>query len=369
LDPLTKEFFAFIRILLVGQTVPVAKAIRDLLFGMVLSGTCILSRIAEHLEESDSRDRFTPRDPRYIVKRFSRVLGQKDDPEVEKTNHYDDAALDLALHEHLSAWTLANDGEDCVWIVDFSDLAFPFSGGCAPHKEGMRCVKYLKKKLPGAREALGDAYDGSKGYAGPGYGVALVAASLPAGGKRRAVLPFLAHMFSNEEGGTATRTAARAMIAQIRRILPYIGPLSWVVADRGFDTNPYMTSFDNLNIRWIVRVKIRKGSRAIKLADGRTDTIQKLLLGIETPVPHSRLDRKGRLKRIRLGAVHVVGWRNNRENDRWYPCNRTLVVIRNEGRGSICLLVGQHLDLTPAMLRRISMRSGVAGTSRRRFSA
>lgn len=130
------------------QHKPQRKAIADFVLGMATSRSVLLTEIARGLDESNGIDS--------THVRLSRNLN---------SDRLDDDALQAAYLGTIAELTQANDGEDVVIAVDYSDLQ----------------KRYARPDKPQGMEGVCACYDGSEGKRGWGLPVIEIEASLPSG--------------------------------------------------------------------------------------------------------------------------------------------------------------------------------------------
>ncbi len=305
------------------QYVPNQRWIADMLRGMAISKSPMLSEIGRALDE-EAEDG----DPRRLIhteKRLSRGLN---------SDRLDDAAL-LARHlDVVARHARRDDGEGVVVAVDYTDLAKPWAN---PDPErGM--------------EGVSRCWNGSDGETGLGYPVVQLEADL---GELQ--IPVLLHPFSYEEIAKSSQTSV--FLEQIRIAAPSIGPRAWWTSDRGFDNTRYLDGLDALNLRWICRLQYAvKNQREVFTADGRCLSVEDAALEV---IPRFKMEIKAGRKRAKGAGKKTitleVGSRKvYLSNQKNHPSPkgkaRTLIVVWGFGKQPLALLASEHLEGKAAIL-------------------
>lgn len=303
------------------QYAPNQRWIGDMLRGMAVSRSPMLSEIGRSLEET-GRDG----DPRRLIhteKRLSNGLN---------SDRLDDAAL-LARHlDRVAGWTRKNDGAGTVIAVDYTDLSKPY----ANEKTGM--------------EGVSRCWNGSDHETGIGYPVVQIEADM---GDLQ--VPVLLHPFSYDEIAKSSQT--NVFLEQMAKVAPYIGPRAWWTSDRGFDNTRYFAGMDALKLRWICRLQYAiKNQRDLFVADGRQLSVEDAALEV---IPRFKMEIKAGKKRAKgCGKPTItleVGSRKVYMSDMKKTASatgpaRTLIVVWGFGKQPLAFLVSEHLEGKAAVL-------------------
>lgn len=245
-----ENYAAFCRHFEVGQFLPNAKWLRDMLLGTARAGSLTLTEIGRALGEDCALHQ--------TEKRLSRGLN---------SSRFNDEALEARRWTVVEEFTMARDGEGVVIAVDYTDLSKPRAN---IKDQGMEGVCFT--------------WDGSKGERGPGFPVVQIEAVTPDG----LYVPVVQELFSHQRYGFDTRyTPAGSLTTsqnqvfsrQIERAAPHIGRRAWWVFDRGFQDTKLMCALDGLGLRWMIRMKVGDGVRnpqSLFTADGKRTDIRAL---------------------------------------------------------------------------------------------
>ncbi len=198
------------------------RLLRQLLFGLIVSKSVLLSEITRALGEKIS--------PRDTYKRLDHGLGRYD---------FGPAAR---------AWTrraCSGVGEDHVICLDGSDIAKPHA-----------------KKL----EALAYIHDGSKKTIVPGY-LLMGAVAVRPGGNYKTPLPLLLRPYSSaEEEFVSDPYELHTAIEDIHQ---WTGGRGIFAIDRGADSGRIFKKLLGLSHRFVVRLKAAKGCRYLRCEDAK----------------------------------------------------------------------------------------------------
>ena len=307
-----------------GQYIPQQKWIRDMIAGMIQSGSVMLSEIGRALDEQT--DDGSPRELNHTEKRLSRNLN---------SDRFDDEALKARHRALVSKFTKRNDGEGIVCAVDFTDIEKK-RANLDPEKgmEGV-CLKW----------------DGSEKEATPGFPVVQVEAHLPDGNQ----LPVVLHPFSYLEPGITKGSQTKVFLDQIAQAAPAVGSRAWWVLDRGFDNIRYFDGLDGIGLRWICRLQHAiKNQRDLFMADGRRLSVEDAAL--ET-IPRFKMDAQpGRARARHRKVIKLeIGFRkvylsDMKNNPRPVGKARTLIVVYGFGKTPIVTLVSEYIEGKAAIL-------------------
>ena len=305
------------------QYAPNQRWIADMLTGMAISRSPMLSEIGRALDEEDGEG--NPRRLIHTEKRLSRGLN---------SDRLDDDALRRRHLRMVSQWTTRNDGEGVVCAVDYTDIAKPWAD--TDPDSGM--------------EGVGRCWNGSDHATGIGYPVVQVEADLG-----ELSIPVILHPFSYDEIAKSSQT--RVFLHHIAQAAPYVGPLAWWTADRGFDNARYFDGLDALELRWICRLQYAvKNQRDLIVADGRCLKVEDAALEViprfKMKIPAGRKRAKGSGKST---ITLEIGARKVYLTDQKIPAHargqaRTLIVVWGFGRQPVALLASEHLEGKAAIL-------------------
>jgi hypothetical protein len=304
-----------------GQFKPISKWIADVVYGIAVSHSLMLSEIARTLDEVT--DKGESRALKHVEKRLSKHLGSDRVDDDKMRSAYLDACRPLITR---------GDGEGIVVAVDYSDLHKPRAN--LADDRGMQMVVYK--------------WDGSQKKTTPGYPMVAIEASLPGGNQ----LPLAWRPYSPKEPGH--RSQLHEFKDDIDRIVPVVGDLAWWTADRGFDNIRYFNLLDAHKRRWITRVQIstskkrNPSERHLFMADGRClgayDAALECIDRYTLKIPAGRSRRRKGRKTLKL----TIGARKVRLSD-MKNCpsptgpERTLVVVWGFGNEPVVLLVSEYL--------------------------
>jgi len=312
----------FVSQVALDQHAPQRKWLHDMLFGMTVSGSPMLSEIGRALDERTVKGSrlYRPGSRRRLIhteKRLSRNLN---------SDRLDDEALIDRYLNRVAPLLQHDRGQGVAVCVDYTDVRKPF----ANLKEGQG-MQHIAMK-----------WDGSEGELSPGYGVAQVEAHTPRG----ITVPLVLCPYSSIEPGHLSFTTT--FLAAMKRAAPAVGPEAWWALDRGFDSGRFFEGMDEIGCQWVVRLNVAtKNERALKLEDGRrlrVSEIAKEAPGCWTTT--IKVGRRGRhSKEIRLDMIKVRVLSGNRRKEKMKPAGpwRTLVVMWGFGKNPTCLLVSRWL--------------------------
>lgn len=295
-----------------GQYRPQAKWIRDMVFGIYVARSLMLSEIGRALDE-DSRLIHTE-------KRLSRGLN---------SDWLGDKELLWNYLKHCAESTRKDDGEGVVVAVDYTDLSKPFAR--PDRKRGMEgaCI----------------CYDGSRGTTGMGYPVVQLEAYLLDGTQR----PLIFRPYSHAGESFASQT--KEFVESIEQASPFVGRRAWWAMDRGFDGGRMFDALDELELRWVCRLKLGKNGRHLVDADGVQEHVKAMALRTVDRYKHTLSSKKRQPSReLYIGARKVY-----LPADMGYdePPARTLIVVWGFGKDPLALLVSEHLEGKDAIVEAV----------------
>ena len=308
------------------QYAPNQRWLADMLHGMAVSRSPMLSEISRALEEEDENGE--PRRLIHTERRMSRGLN---------SDRLDDNALRARHLDRVARWTRKDEGAGTVIAVDYTDLSKPY----ANRERGM--------------EGVGACWNGSDHETGTGYPVVQIEADM---GDLQA--PVILHPFSYDEIAKSSQT--KVFLEQIAIAAPYIGPLAWWTSDRGFDNSVYFAGLDALSLRWICRLQIdsnpnkKTPERNLFMADGQLlgvyaaalETIPRFKMEIKLGRKRAKSVGKSTLT-LEIGARKV--WLTDQKKTP-SPLGkaRTLIVVWGFGKSPVALLVSEYLEGKAALL-------------------
>lgn len=226
------------------QFVPTKKWLCHMLWGIIASRSLMLSQIARSLRE--------PAKIGYVIKRLSRHLNSE---------RLDVDALFQRHLEHVAEMLKTDRGEGIVLAVDYTDIEKPYAR--TDPNRGM--------------EGVAVCHNGSSGTRTPGLEVVAIDAT----GSDGTRIPVLMRPYSKLEDGHRSKT--KEFMNDVRMVSEYVGPRAWWTMDRGFDGNAYFDELDEMGLRWICRLVVKKKNSPKK---GRKD--RKLALEDGTVLDVSR---------------------------------------------------------------------------------
>lgn len=303
------------------QFLPQKKWIYDMVRGMAVSRSPMLSEIGRSLEETDKDG--DPRRLIHIEKRLSKGLN---------SDRLDDAAIQTRHLEMAARWTKRDNGAGVVCAVDYTDLAKPYAD------------------LDTGMEGVGRCWNGSDHETGIGYPVVQVEADLG-----DVQVPVILHPFSYDEIAKSSQNTV--FLEQIAKAAPYVGPLAWWTADRGFDNPRFFAGLDALHLRWIVRLQYGiQSQRDLFVADGRCLSVEQASLEVipryKTEIKAGRKRAKGSGKKtitLEIGSRKVF-MSDQKKNPSATGPARTLIVVWGFGKKPLAFLVSEHLEGKAAIL-------------------
>ncbi|OJH34163.1 transposase [Cystobacter ferrugineus] len=243
---------------------PCRRFLREALFGLVENRSVLLSQIGRALDE--------PRRLIHTEKRLSRNLGNE---------RYDDAAVEQDYLSLVAPILRDERYPRPVIAVDLSDIAKPRA-----------------QKMP----YLSTVHDGSKDELATGYQIV----SVEAVGVRGRRLPLLSRLFSKVSPDFKSQNATT--LDAVTTVQPHVPPDAFWVFDSGFDGHIFFRHFDEIGIRYAVRLKL-SNDRLLRTPEGTmkvSETVELL------PQPHThrtkyhRLTLTGRKQVLQLGFVRDV---------------------------------------------------------------
>lgn len=309
-----------------GQYRPQQKWLRDMLYGIGVFRSLMLSEIGRALGEDTAL--------LYTEKRLSRGLN---------SDRLDEEGLKDRHLRMVGEWATRDDGAGVVIPVDYTDLSKP----------------YANLNMERGMEGVCTCWDGSIGSKGTGYPVVQIEAHLPDGNQ----VPMILHPYSYVMEGFRSRNLE--FLGQIKKAAVHVGPLAWWTFDRGFDSNVMLHGLDKLETRWICRLQIstpkrpNPAERGLLMSDGQHLGAYQAAL---TAIPRFKMDlpasqkarRRGKKKiTLEIGARKV--WMTRRTGgggmrpERRGPA-RTLIVVWGFGKNPMVLLASEHLNTKKAIL-------------------
>lgn len=314
------------------QRKPQRKWIFDMLFGIAVCGSPMLSEIGRALDEK-SRDG-GPRRLIHTEKRLSRNLN---------SDRFDDAQLQQRHLELASTLTLRDDGEDVAVGVDYTDL----------------CKRYANLKPGRGMEGVWKCHNGSEGARTTGYPVVQIEAHLPANNQ----LPLIYAPYSTQVLGH--RSQNDEFLRGIRLAAPYVGSRAWWVMDRGFDRRAMFEGMDDIGVRWASRLqistpdKVNKAERHLLLPNGEhLGTFEAALTcqdryRLDIPAGRNRRRRGLKSVELRIGArkVKTIEMLGRTDQFRVFGPDRTLIVIWGFGRRPTVLLASEYVTGRKAIVQ------------------
>lgn len=274
---------------------------REMAYGMLVSHTLSLTRIADSLREKAQRNgthSTAGRDRRIIhtIKRLSRNL---------RDDRMDDKRLNDRLLATAAEYMRTHDDSQWVLALDTTDLGHPYSQPWLPG--GMELTYQVRDgsrrsapKEPGHSPTRGSATK-HRGY----NVVAISGARLDKPG----VMPLVQHLYSHAESRLQHTTWHGVALEQVARVLPHMPEDAVLVADRGFDYLAFRQGLDELPIKtWAIRVRTKRRDKMASKVIDRTGKVHKLGdFADDMPRPHRvRLD-EGVQRKIR--ATYNYGMR------------------------------------------------------------
>jgi len=205
LHGLKREIFGFCEGISEGLGKPKQKLVKDVVFGVAASQSCLLSEIARGLNEEIALKK--------TIERIGRGLQNFD-------------GID-ALRDNFAGLAKAHLSEKPIFLVDLSDLAKPYGK---------------------AFEALAKVYDGSAGKTVSGY-TTLEIAALSA--QTHTPIPVYDRVFSSVEDGYISQNAE--LFVALDWLTKTFGNQGVHVFDRGFDSNNVYEYLLRENLPFIVR--------------------------------------------------------------------------------------------------------------------
>lgn len=294
-----------------GQFRPQQGWLKDMASGMLVSHSPMLTEIGRALKEDMPLIQ--------TEKRLSRNLN---------SDRFNDDALRTALLTRTGKRLSRNDGEGVVIAVDYTDLSKPY----ANRETGM--------------EGVCACHDGSKKTTSTGYPVIEIEASLPTGGR----VPVSLRPFSYTTGGFLSEVTEH--LIDMKKAQPYVGPRAWWTFDRGYDGRTYLEGFDDLAIRWIVRMNIGRAGNKDRILfrdDGSKDSITSIVNATKCAWSTEIKGHKGKKLPLTFGLVHVRLTDGKNKVGPQGPM-RTLVIVHGFGSQPLVLMVGESVTGREAAL-------------------
>lgn len=316
---LLRELSSFCNVIFEGQYLPGRKWGIQMAYGLTVGGSTLLARVGETLYRVSGGSRDAIDSYAAYEKYLSRGLNAE---------RFDRGRLEDNLLAYAARFVAADDGDDVVIAVDYTDFSKPYTD--TRNEDGM--------------EGICQCWDGSEGEQGPGYPVVQIEASIPT--KRGPIgCPLIYHPFSYVEAGWRSNPAT--FKAQIERAAAIVGKKAWWTFDRGFDSSAGFACYDEIGISWIVRLQVTtKKPRHLTLANGDRDGADVLARRLSCTYELTHYSLSGKKMRLRLGIAHVIGIRDSQTGGSpWVGCAYTLVVVKGMGKEPLTLLVSGHQDL------------------------
>jgi len=310
---------AFLEIATRGQYLPTARWLRDMIWGLLVAGSPVLSTIAEKLQGHTG----SPRRLIHDIKRLSRHLNS----DRLKDDLLEEVALLLS-----SAHLVRDDGRGVVVACDHGDIAKPFARPDAPSGRGMQFA---------TRHHDGSSKDGATVM---GYELVQIEATLPDGSR----VPLASSPFTTATPGYLGRI--HEMVSAIRKVAPRVGPAAWWVFDRGFDSKAFFASLDDQGLaNWIVRLKIGKGDPDVKETRHVIDSTGNIvgIYGFVHAIAQrhtARVTKPGR-RPMEFACGMRSCWIQDGDHDgKRVGAERTVVTFRTRGREPVTLLVSRRIS-------------------------
>jgi len=317
-----------------GQHKPQLKFIYDILFGIILGRSLMLSEIARALQEDICQDQ--------IEKRLGRNLNSD--------RLYEDLLYDAYL-EMVKPLLNVNEGAGIHMGVDYTDIARRFGD--------------LRKGR--GSEALGKCWDGSEGKKDPGYPVAQYEVILPGG----IHVPLAYHVFSYLDDSFVSQPMEFMKVAE--KLRPYLGDEVYWSFDRGFEGVPWFDFLDAQKVKnWVGRMHVSTpnkndtAERTLAVADGRFLSTYDAAIECTERYTYVRCrgKRSGyRKQKLTVGTRKVwlslgpnCGW--IRKNWQKYGPERTLIVVWGNGRDPMVLLANGWLSTKAEIMKALDAYRG-----------
>jgi len=324
------------------QYQPQRKFLREVLYGVISSGSVMLSSIGRALhcragwDEDDDDQRFGGSLYNHTEKRLSRNLN---------SDRLYEEAIEQRYLEKMAPLLQRDGGAGVVVAVDGSDICKPY----ADDRPG-RGMEHVHYKYDGSVRA---APDGSKLTLG--YPVVEVDASLPDGTK----FPLAYRVYSTLAPGHVS--SFKEFEAAMKQVAPHVGRGAWWAADSGFDGGNSFRLFDEIADNWVIRVDLcARHPRHLQDVDVVRGPRSAAVIARETrPEFDLEWTNSRRTRRFAIGyqTVRTTTARGARR----IPTGpkRTLVVIRGLSTKLVALLVNRAIhtdaeaaDAVDAYLRR-----------------
>ena len=324
------------------QYKPQRKFLREALYGVISSGSVMLSSIGRALhcragwDEDDADQRFGGSLYNHTEKRLSRNLN---------SDRLNEEAIERRYLEKMAPLLQRDGGAGVVVAVDGSDICKPY----ADRRAG-RGMEYVHYKYDGSVRADSDGNKLTLGYP-----IVEVDASLPDDTR----IPLAYRVYSTEAPDYISEL--REFEAAIQQVKPHIGPEAWWAADSGFDGNNYFQVFDDTTDNWVIRLNLgRREARHLQDEDLRHGPLSARVVAERTR-PSFEIDwtNSRRTRRFAIGyrSVRTTTMRGSKRIAAG-PM-RTLVVVRGLSNQTVALLVSRRLrsdeeaaDAVEAYLRR-----------------
>lgn len=256
-----------------GQFVPNSKWFHDVAYGALTAQSLKLSEMSRALDEvTDSGE---ARRLIHTERRLSRGLN---------SDRLDEDALRARHLDRASAALRVADGEGCTLALDGSCLRRARS-----RTDKGRCV-----------DGIGYVWDNSASEKVVGFSLVGLSA-LDAQDIRRPLA--LRPVRKSEKGSEVAREL-------VQEVAAHVGPLAWLVSDRGFQGRAYFESFDATGLRWACRLKLGQ-PLLVETLDGR----RVLTSELANDIPNMRTSHKVGRGRKRRTVVSDISRRKVRVLD------------------------------------------------------
>jgi len=236
-------------------SVPTAKFITSMLYGLCVSTSAYLSNIARALHEDITLKK--------VIERLSNHLA-----------NFGDEDCKIVWCNYITSIKDKID-ENTVFCCDPGDLGKKYS-----------------KKL----EALDIIKDGSTGETIPGYKMMEIVALTE---KERLPIPVSTRLFSTQEEEFISENDE--YMKCLKEIENNFGNKGTYALDRGFDDQKYFEYFANNNLGFVIRLKANRKATE----DETSDNIKKIALKVKTPYGYTYKDKDGIIRNANSGYTKI----------------------------------------------------------------
>ena len=323
---LLKELETFLEPFERPQYVPQQKFMRDVVTGILISKSPLLSEIARVAKRRppDGRSRLFES----IENRLSLNL---------RSDRFDDAAFRKAWWETVEKITMANDGADLTLGLDYTDASKPNARPKRP--KGMQCAT--------------KCHDGSRNVRDIGYPIVQIDGNF----EDRGFFPIVFEPFSFDEPGHKSQNAT--FRKYIEEAAAHVGSQAIWTADRGFDSQYMIDTLDGVDARFVIRLKTDtpRTARKLMLPDGTMSGCDDIAFQV---IPNWKVTytqgrgRKEKTRTIKFGArkVYLVSKWKSAGRHRLGPA-RMLIVAYLGDRKPMVLLASEYEQDREAALKRL----------------